>query len=137
MGGLQVAVRIGFDLCAVHKHVFVGQPSHLIQLFCQLIEQLLHRIGQTFILESGNGGVIRHGFVLQNPHESDIMTAGGFDVSAGIDPVHICEHDKLKHGAGIDLSPVAEICGVQLGVIHFVSDFHQFSYGFTFIDSYS
>ena len=86
-------------------------------------------------IASALGAVIRHGFVLQDPHETDIVTARSFNVTAGIDPVHVGEHEKFKHGTWIDLSPLAEVCGVQVGVVQFVADLDQFAHGIFFVDS--
>lgn len=79
--------------------------------------------------------MIRHGFVLQNPHETDVVAARSFNVTDGIDSVHVREHEKFKHGAWIDLSPLAEVCGVQVVVVQFVADFDQFAHGIFFVDS--
>lgn len=63
------------------------------------------------------------------------MTALRFYIAAGIYPVHVCEHKKLKQGARVDFSPMTEIYGVQIVAIQFVADFDQFFYGIVIVDS--
>lgn len=71
--------------------------------------------------------------ILEDPHETDVVAAGGFYVPARIYSVHIGEDEYLKHRAPIDLSPMTQIRTVQLRVVHF----DQFPHRFILRDFYS
>ena len=81
--------------------------------------------------------MIRREFVLEDPHEADVMAAGGFYVPARIYSVHIGEDEYLKHRARIDLSPMTKIRTVQISIVQFLAYFDQFPHRFILRDLYS